>query len=181
MNKKLTVLAVLAAMILSCTFAFADTFEEVMKKAEAGDAKAQLDIAIAYFHGDYVKENHEEGAKWMLKAAENGLAKAQFGAGLMYENGEGVKQSHEEAAKWYLKAAEQGYAEAQCNIGVCYTLGRGVEQNLDEGFKWLKKAEAQGDPNAKKVLEKEFEILRHNARNGDKDAQEALTHFGEKW
>ncbi|MBR4196078.1 MAG: sel1 repeat family protein [Synergistaceae bacterium] len=110
MNKKLTALAVFAAVILSCACAFADTFEEVMKRAETGDAQSQLDIAVAYFQGGGVKENHEEGAKWMLKAAENGLAKAQFGAGLMYENGEGVKQSHEETAKWYLRAAEQGYA-----------------------------------------------------------------------
>ena len=181
MNKKLIAFTVLAALMLSCACVLADTFEEVMKRAEEGDAKSQLDIAVAYFSGDYVKENHEEVAKWMLKAAENGLAKAQFGAGLLYDNGDGVKLSHEEAAKWYLRAAEQGYADAQCNIGVCYTLGRGVEQDLEIGLNWLKKAEAQGDSNAKKVLEKEFEILRHNARNGDKDAQEALTHFGEKW
>ncbi|MBR4196079.1 MAG: SEL1-like repeat protein [Synergistaceae bacterium] len=66
-------------------------------------------------------------------------------------------------------------------MGVCYTLGRGVEQDLDAGFKWLNKAADQGDENAKKVIGKELEILCHNARNGDKDAQNVLTHFGKTW
>ena len=35
MNKKLTVSAVFAVMLLSCAAAFADSFEEVMKRAGA--------------------------------------------------------------------------------------------------------------------------------------------------
>ena len=82
---------------------------ELVKKAEAGDAKAQSELGMCYFKGKGVAKDYEEAVKWWTKAAEQGYARAQLDLGSRYYWGEGVAQDKQEAVKWYTKAAKQGY------------------------------------------------------------------------
>lgn len=130
----------------------ADKIAQLRAKAEAGDPKAQADLAWAYDQGEGVAQSYEESAKWYRKAAEQGYANAQYNLGVCYDRGKGVAQSYEEAVKWYRKAADQGYARAQYNLGVCYERGYGTVQNSEEAVKWFRRAADQGDADAQCYL-----------------------------
>src|SRR5438105_6380780 len=72
---------------------------DLQKKAESGDAKAQLELGKAYEKGDGVQQNEEIAAGWIRKAAEQGNAAAQNELGIMYRTGTGVNKDKEEAVK----------------------------------------------------------------------------------
>jgi len=86
---------------------------ELVKKAEAGDGKAQFDLGVCYFEGEGVVKDEQEAVKWYKKAAEQGFAVAQWTLGVCYSEGAGVAKDEKEAVKWFTKAAEQGNAEAK--------------------------------------------------------------------
>ena len=126
--------------------------KETRVRAEAGDARAQFELAAMYHFG--VPQNYVEAMKWYRKAAEQGLAEAQSNLGMMYYHGEGVPKDYVEAAKCYRKAAEQGLAFAQFNLGWIYENGEGVPKDMAEATKWYRKAAEQGDADAMEWLEK---------------------------
>lgn len=97
--------------------------KEMLRMAEAGDAELQFSLGVMYEHGEGVRQDYAEAARWYRKAAEQGLVDAQYNVGVMYEQGKGVHQDYAEAVRWYRKAAEQGLADAQYNMGVMYAEG----------------------------------------------------------
>jgi hypothetical protein len=127
-------------------------FEALVKAAELGDAKSQLELATAYLQGRGVPRDHAEALKWCRKAAEQGYAEAQTALGGKYEYGVGVSVDNTEAIKWYRKAAEQGYAEAQFTLGMMYSGVKGVRQDGAETIKWYRKAAEQGYAKAQLFL-----------------------------
>ena len=117
---------------------------DIRKKAEAGDAKSQLELGLMFYFGNGVKQDKAEAVKWWRRAAEQGDAKAQFNLGLMYHKGEGVLEEKKEAVKLYRLAADQGIAAAQCNLGLLYEHGEGVSQDKAEAVEWYRRAAEQG-------------------------------------
>jgi TPR repeat protein len=83
-------------------------FDALRRKAEAGDAKAQFDLASAYSLGTGVAKDSAKGLEWLRKSAAQGYAGAEVVLGLFYQKGIGIEKDPEEAAKWYKKAARQG-------------------------------------------------------------------------
>jgi TPR repeat protein len=114
------------------------------ERARAGDAEAQLSLAILYAKGDGVAQDYAAAAKWFRAAAERGLMRAQYDLGVLYERGRGVRLDHRQAVTWYRKAAEQNHPLAQYNLAVAYTKGQGVRQNFVEAAVWYHRAAAQG-------------------------------------
>ena len=51
--------------------------EELIKKAEQGDAVAQLQLGLAYYNGDGINKNYSKAYYWFLKAIEQGNNDAQ--------------------------------------------------------------------------------------------------------
>ena len=76
MNKKFQkVLAFFAVVLFTLTTAAAfaaENFQEVLKKAEKGDATAQHDIGTMYYYGDGVAQDYSEAVKWWRMAAQDG-------------------------------------------------------------------------------------------------------------
>ena len=144
--------ALLTATVIVCCAgsAFAESFEETMKKAQAGDAEAQYLVGMYYampLNLGPVPTNYVEAAKWHRKAAEQGVADAQYCLAEAYYRGEGVKQDYVEADKWYRKAykqfrvaAEHGDTEVLYRLADMYYMGKGVTQNYAEADKWYRKA-----------------------------------------
>ncbi len=137
----------------------AQSIEELSAKAEQGDAEAQYLLGEAYYFGQGVEEDLEEGVdRWTkavdrwTKAAEQGHADAQYRLGEAYYFGQGVEQDPEEAVDWWTKAAEQGHAEAQYELGEAYHFGEGVEQDHAEAVRWWTKAADQGHADAGEIL-----------------------------
>jgi TPR repeat protein len=100
----------LALLIAAALFASAQTrdFATLLRKAQAGDAKAQFDLASAFSQGDGVVKDPAKGIEWLKKSALQGYPGAQVVLGYMYQKGIEMEKDPFEAAKWYKKAARQG-------------------------------------------------------------------------
>lgn len=99
-----------AILIAAAAFAIAQTedFATIRRKAEAGDAKAQFDLASAYSQGTGVAKDSAKGIEWLKRSALQGYPGAQVVLGYMYQKGIELEKDPFEAAKWYKKAAQQG-------------------------------------------------------------------------
>src|SRR6516225_1200877 len=60
------------------------------RRANAGNAEAQYQLASLYRSGRGVPPDEALAFKWMKAAAEHGHAKAEFNLGAMYLSGRGV-------------------------------------------------------------------------------------------
>ena len=99
-----------ASFALAAVLALAQSadFDALRHKAEAGDAKAQFDLAEAYSVGNGVAKDSAKGMDWLKRSALQGYAGAQVVLGYMYQKGINMEKDPSEAAKWYQKAARQG-------------------------------------------------------------------------
>jgi TPR repeat protein len=148
-------------------------FDEVMAKAEAGDADSEYQIGVRYAKGQGVAKDEVEAVKWVRKAAEQNYAVAQYNLGVCYSYSVGVDEDDVEAVKWYRKAAEQNYAAAQYNLGNRYASGEGVRKNDIVAYMWWLLAAAQGNEHAKHdLLIMENKMTREQIAEGRKLARD---------
>ena len=106
---QLKLMMTVALLALATAWVSAQTaeFDALRHQAEAGDSKAQFDLAEAYSEGKGVAKDSAKGLEWLRKSASQGYAGAEVVLGLFYQKGIQVAQDPEEAAKWYKKAAKQ--------------------------------------------------------------------------
>jgi TPR repeat protein len=101
-------LVVTVALATGLVSAQTAEFDGLRHKAEAGDSKAQFDLAEAYSEGKGVAKDSAKGMDWLRRSALQGYAGAQVVLGYMYQKGINMEKDPSEAAKWYRKAAKQG-------------------------------------------------------------------------
>jgi predicted aspartyl protease len=146
-------IGLIVLLLTTCQFALADKeFDDLLAKANTGDAHAQNHLGFMYEHGEGVARNYNQAIYWYTKAAEQGNVDAQNNLSAMYDNGKEVPQDLRQAFYWGVKAAEQGDVESQMALGLWYARGKGVEQDYIEAYKWFDLASATGDTTAKKAL-----------------------------
>jgi hypothetical protein len=104
---KFVMLVASFALATSSVSAQTSEFDALRHKAEAGDAKAQFDLADAYSEGKGVAKDSANGMEWLKRSALQGYAGAQVVLGYMYQKGINTEKDPSEAAKWYRKAAKQ--------------------------------------------------------------------------
>ena len=112
------------------------------KKADAGDAEAQNELAVILAHGKGGAKDVAKAVEWWQKAATQGSADAQYNLGLTYALGNGVQVDVVKALHWYRAAAAQGHPGAQNNLGVIYAEGSFVGKDAVAATAWWKKAAA---------------------------------------
>ncbi len=118
--------------------------EELLEKAEDGDAEAQFKLGIKYyFPCDGVKFSFTEARRWFKKAADNNYPDAQCLLGLICSEERRIPHDLSKSENYFLEAAKLGHDEAQYEIGKMYLLGNGVKLDKQEGIKWLEKAAEQ--------------------------------------
>ena len=127
-------------------------FEELLEKAENGDAESQFQVGRSYFIGDGVDDDDEEAVYWYEKAAENGHVEAMYELGQCYSLGMGVEEDEEEAVSWYRKAARKKHPGAMYELANCYYYGNGVTENVARAKEWYRKAAEAGNKDAKAKL-----------------------------
>jgi uncharacterized protein len=120
----------------------------VRKAADAGNAVAQLRLALMYDQGDGVPRSAKAAFAWYSRAAAQGEPESQNQMGIYYEAGEGVDENWDLAAKLYQASALQGWLRGQFAFGRAYQFGIGVPQDRQQAIAWYKKSAAQGDPDA---------------------------------
>ena len=177
---KLITLILLVGMLAVSGWADLPFSEDLIKKAEAGDADAQSSLGQWYQLGIEIpglktpKKDMKEAVKWYTKAAEQGQMKAQFRLGRIYLDGGGeIIKDEKEGIKWFMKAAEQGDAASMNSMGVCYLKGSGVPKDEKEAVKWHEKAAAKGDECGLFSLA----VCYNNGLGVPKDEKEALKWF----
>ncbi len=124
---------------------------ELLSKAQSGDAEAQFWVGSIYAEGTK-PNNLEEGARWLLKSAEQGYAPAQRVYGLMSR-----LANPSVGERWMLRAAGQGDTEAQFWLGVADEQNWFGTINHQESLKWYKRAAEGGDPDAQVELGQKYE------------------------
>jgi TPR repeat protein len=127
--------------------------QDLLKKAQSGDASAQFELGRAYEDGKGFPQDEGLAAEWLRKAAEQGNAKAQSSLGTMYSVGRGVPRDREEAVRWYKKAAKQGLPEGMYNVAISYFNGEGVAADLNLAYAWMMAAKNRGDQQAGEALQ----------------------------
>jgi TPR repeat protein len=108
----------------------------LLAKAEAGDPKAQFELASAYDSGQGAPRNGQETQRWYRASAEQGYAEAQNSLGSALQ----AEKRYVEALPWYEKAAAQNHPLATNNLAYLYDMGLGVAQDRHKGFELYTKA-----------------------------------------
>ena len=169
-------LCVVMAMLLFCTWAFAEeesvpgaeevalglqyengdrveqdyakAMEYYLSAAEAGNGEGMRRVGRLYQYGNGVESDYALAMEWYVRGAEAGDAGSIRNIGYLYENGFGVEQDYAVAMEWYLKAAEAGEPKAMNDIGYLYENGLGVEQDYSLAMEWYLKAAEMGNADA---------------------------------
>ncbi len=83
--------------------------QELERRANAGDAKSELELSEAYFQGKGVAKNESAGYRLLQRAANQGLPKAQFQMGeYAASHGDGPEDNIV-ACMWYALAERNHY------------------------------------------------------------------------
>ena len=113
------------------------------KAASQGNASAQSNVAVLYYHGFGVPKDYEKAVYWDKKSANQGFSEAQFNLGNMYADGEGgLPKDYEQAFYWYEKAALQDNPRAQYMLGMMYLKGKGVPRSLVLAYSWFSQGQS---------------------------------------
>lgn len=104
------------------------SIEDLLLRAEAGNAAAMSAIGGRYYDGDGVVQDYRRAAEWLLKAESAGDVLAAFVLANMYAEGKGVEQNGAEALR-RLRGLATRNSGAIHSIGLIYFNGAGVAQN----------------------------------------------------
>lgn len=118
--------------------------DSLVKKAEKGDAQAQVDLGYNYHFGKGVTKSDEQANYWYAKAADQGNANAQNNLASNVSSGVGIEKNLSKALELYKKSANQNFAPAQEGLALMLCRGDGVQKNRAEAFQWHLKAARNG-------------------------------------
>jgi TPR repeat protein len=120
----------------------------VRRAAEAGNAVAQLRLALLYDQGDGVPQSAKAALEWYQRAAAQGEPEAQHQLALFYELGEGVTENWDLSAQLLRASATQGWVKGQSAYARAFQFGIGVPQNRQQAIAWFQQSAAQGNAQA---------------------------------
>jgi uncharacterized protein len=122
------------------------------RAADAGNARANLELGTYYEYGRGVAVDYAEARRWYEKGVTAGDAWSMTNLGYLYSNGNGVPQDYAQARKLYERGAALGDDVAMNNIGDIYEKGKGVPQDYPTAIMWYRKAADAGDQAAMENL-----------------------------
>jgi TPR repeat protein len=173
LNPMRYILLFLFAFVSLSTFA-ADV-NQLIAKANAGDAAAQYQLGIKYSSGDGVERDPDQAFAWFQKSARQGYAGAMYNLGVAYYNGDtlGGTTRHDIglAWAWFTLAAEHGdsagereaarvrselgdalAADAQYKLGLLLVRGEDIPRYVSRGLLVLQQAATAGSTEARLEL-----------------------------
>lgn len=122
--------------------------EELLARANQGDADCQYWAGIRYFQGEGVPEDPRRAVELCADAARQFHLRAIAFVAYCRFHGIVVPKDIKGSVQLYRFAAGEGYAPAQHTLGNFYLAGKVVRKNIHLALKWLNKAAAQGDADA---------------------------------
>lgn len=115
---------------------------ELIIKAENGNAELQYQLGEKYKIGDGTEINYGQAMKWYHLSAKQGLAKAQFQLGLSYQYGFESNPTYPISLFSKSDVYTSDY-EVDSNI-FSYGQKRGVQDNFEQAIYWYQLASDQG-------------------------------------
>jgi TPR repeat protein len=112
--------------------------------ADAGDARAQARLALAYLRGQGVVSDPVTALRWSAVAAKAGQPVAEYLLGAMYQQGDHVPADPARAFAWFTAAADKGNLKAMHNLAIAYAQGRGTMKNDAKAVEWFTRAAERG-------------------------------------
>jgi TPR repeat protein len=122
--------------------------DPLMKRAQAGEAEAQYQLACQFESGEVRRQDFRQAEQWLLKACRQNHVAGLFRLGEIYFEGRGIDRDLVEAFTWWKKAAAAEHAGAQYKLGLMYENGTGVGKDLKKALAWYKLASGNGDSQA---------------------------------
>ncbi|NBX70032.1 MAG: sel1 repeat family protein, partial [Proteobacteria bacterium] len=153
--------------------------EDLKKRAEAGDERAQYALGLSYFNGVGVEKNENEAKRWLAKAGQK-TKSSMFNV---------INYKEEEYSDELVSRANQGDPASQCSLGMClFRSAFGIKSIQEEAIDLLEKSAAQNNSNAQYFLgqfylygigvgkntQKGFELSLKSAEQGNAAGQLAL-------
>jgi TPR repeat protein len=133
---------------------------DLTARADAGDAKVQLALAILYEFGTLgadgnPKPDYAGAAYWYRRASDHGEAQAAYQLALLYHDGRGIPADQSASFELYRKAAEAGYVPAMAPLSYIYSEAK-TPVSGQRATHWAMKAADAGDPNGWLILGYEY-------------------------
>jgi TPR repeat protein len=142
--------------------------------ADAGDARAQTQLALAYLRGQGVPSDPVTALRWSAVAAEAGQPVAQYLLGALYQQGGAVAADPARAFGWFAAAAAKGNLKAMHNLAIAYAQGLGTVKDDAKAVEWFTRAAMRG------YVDSAFDlaVLYERGEGVPQDLQQALTWYG---
>ena len=151
-----------------------EALADVLRRARAGDADAQVVAALSLFAGNGISRDQSEAMQWLRAAVERGHPIAQNSMGMLYALGaEGLPRDAAIAVEWFRKAASHQYPQAESNLGWCYFTGDGVALDPAEAVRLFRLAADKGNASGQNRLGVAYALGKGVAR----DDRAALTWY----
>lgn len=148
-------------------------FWEKKEAAKTLHPEAMLNLGVAYYNGDGIRQNFFKAFKCFREAAERGDSDAQHALALCFQNGQGVTQSDMRAHAWMSKSAENCNPLGMFGMGMYCKLGACcVEKDINKAVEWFRKSAEAGYGRAFLELAKLFE-----SEEGGKNLKEAYACY----
>ena len=130
-----------------------ERLREIRTKADAGSAREQFLLGLAYEYGlSGVERDVAEALRWHTRVAEQGIGMAEAWVGDFYYDGLGMPRDFERALYWYRRGSDHNFGLATRFIGDFQLYGQAMPRNQKEAAIWYAKAAAQGDAAGKARL-----------------------------
>ena len=124
----------------------ADLHDDLLRKAQVGDADAQYALGHAYHLGIGVARQLPVAMRWYLKAATQGHGDAQVSLGLMFLEDlaqAGMHRNADQARYWFRRAAESGDTRAMVHLARVL-VDHNPQAHGAEAIAWLERAADAG-------------------------------------
>ena len=157
-----------------------ENFGDWLARADGGDLKAQVAVAMAYRNGAGAERSGSEFVRRMTAAAEGGDAYAQYSLAVLSLTGLIIEKNMSDALKWSEAAAGQGMPFAFTVAGQVHKMGK----DFEKAAAYFEKGAELGDPGSALALgdiylnglggveknpEKALEYCMRSAENGSAD------------
>ncbi|MCE7026942.1 tetratricopeptide repeat protein [Jiella avicenniae] len=114
--------------------------------AEAGQAVAQYELALAFYDGRGVAPDPRQAVDWLEKSSGQGNGFARYFLGIEKVNGTTIPQDYAEAYALFQDAAAFGVPEALVELGKMAYSGQGVDEDYAKAFDFYRQAAEKDVP-----------------------------------
>ncbi len=123
-------------------------WNDLARKAEAGDADAQYELGQLYWRGEKTQRNTKAALEWFRRAAKGGKPDHLKTLGLILCDADFEFGDFKEGFAQMLAAARAGDAAAQYFVAVEYATGERISRDPAVAATWYRRAAEQGHAEA---------------------------------